>query len=224
MTSRSTTTTIVMAAVCVLVAVGVGGWVILNRDGNSNSSSAVGASPAAGLLVRPDSHRLGPAGGGKVTFVEFLDFECEACRSYFPLVEKLRADYSGRVTFVIRYFPIPSHTNAERAARAVEAAARQGQLEPMYKRMYATQAQWGEQRVPQDNVFRGFASDLGLDLARFDTVYNDPATLTRIRADIADGNELGVEGTPTFFVNGARLQPRKFEDFTHALDSALNSQ
>ena len=86
-----------------------------------------------GPLVRENSHRLNDVPDSDVTFVEFLDFECEGCRAAFPMVEQLRGEYGDRVNFVIRYFPLQSHFNAERAARAVEAAAQQGQLEPMYK-------------------------------------------------------------------------------------------
>jgi predicted DsbA family dithiol-disulfide isomerase len=77
-------------------------------------------------------------------------------------------------------FPLPSHFNAERAARAVEAAAQQGKLEPMYQKMYETEAQWGEQREPADTVFRGFAQDLGLDMLAFDATYHSPETLHRV--------------------------------------------
>ena len=101
-------------------------------------------------------------------------------RSHLPVIEDLRRTYGDRVTFVVRYFPMPGHFNAERAARAVEAAAQQGRFEQMYQRMFPTQTHWGEQQVPADDLFRSFAVDLDLDMAAFDTVYNSPATLERI--------------------------------------------
>lgn len=171
--------------------------------------------------VAADSHYLDEVGDDAPTVVEFLDFECEACGAYFPYVEQLREEYGDRVSFVVRYFPISSHYNAERAARAVQAAAGQGKFEQMYQRMYQTQSTWAEQRVPMDETFRGFAVDLGLDMTAWDAAYQDPATLDRINADVADGQTLGVQGTPTFFVNGARLQPRSYQDMTDALDAAL---
>ncbi|SFG23483.1 Thioredoxin [Actinopolymorpha cephalotaxi] len=195
-------------------------------DGDERRTIATGRSSGAGSaadsrLVRADSHRLSEARGSDVTLVEFLDFECEACRAAYPIVEDLRKEYAGRVTFVVRYFPIPSHFNAERAARAVESAAQQGKFEQMYKRMYETQTQWGERQVPADQTFRGFAADLGLDLARYDRDYDDPATLKRIRKDVADGEALGVSGTPTFFLNGRKLTPSSYDDFRNAVDAAL---
>jgi protein-disulfide isomerase len=87
--------------------------------------------------------------------------------------------------------------------------------------MFDTQAEWGEQRIPADDVFRGFAGDLGLDMAAFDAAYNDPATLERIRVDQRDGEALGVMGTPTFFVNGEQIPVQRSDDLRNAIDSAL---
>ena len=127
------------------------------------------------------------------------------------------------VTFVARYFPLPGHFNAQRAARAVEAAAQQGQYEPMYKKMFETQAQWGEQRVPADEVFRGFARELGLDMTAWEKAYNDPATLKRINKDVADGHALGVQGTPTFFLNEKKITPASLDEFKKAIDAQLDT-
>ncbi|MGO1049615.1 DsbA family protein [Crossiella sp. CA198] len=176
----------------------------------------------AEVLVRPDSHKLSTAPDGKVTVVEFLDLECEACRAAYPGVEKLRAEYAGKVSFVLRYFPIPSHRNAELAARAVEAASRQGKLEPMYQGLYQTQQQWGEQRTEQRPAFLDLARRIGLDLPAFERDLDDPATLARVLADRADGVTLGVQGTPTFFVNGAKFTGRpSYEGLKSAIDAAL---
>ncbi|MBC7299715.1 MULTISPECIES: DsbA family protein [Nocardia] len=211
---------LVISAAIVAVFLAVAAVIVAINSGSDEDQPVAGADTQS-LVVRDNSHRVGPVSDGKVTLVEFLDFECEACGAAFPFVEQLRETYSGRVTFVVRYFPIPSHFNAERAARAVEAAAGQGAFEAMYKKMYETQTEWAEQRVPKDDVFRGYASDLGLNMTQWDSAYNDPATLQRIKDDVADGRTLGVSGTPTFFLNGAKLQPRSAEDFIGAIDAAL---
>ena len=219
------------AAVVTALVVVVGGLLALSAAGAGTISTDTGAregaaaDPAANsrmdLLVRPDSHLLGPKGNSGVTFVEFLDFECEGCRAAYPVVEQLRAEYEGRVTFAARYFPMPGHFNAERAARAVEAASQQGEFEGMYHRMYETQEQWGEQQTPQDELFASFARDLGLNMNQFSADYADPATADRVAADVEDGLALGVQGTPTFFVDGKKLEPRSYSDLTEALDAAL---
>ena len=184
------------------------------------------AAPAvvpADVLVREDSHRLSDPPGSRATFVEFLDFECESCRAAYPAVEQLRAEYGDRVSFVVRYFPIPSHANAENAAVAVEAAAGQGAFEAMYRRMYETQIEWGEKQESEADRFRGFAQELGLDMAAYDTAVADPATLTRVVRDREDGLAAGVQGTPTFFLDGARLTPSSLDDLRASLDVALAS-
>jgi protein-disulfide isomerase len=208
------TTAVIVAIVAVTV------FVLVNRS-DSDRPSEVSADTGTAQVVRENSHRLNTVPGAAVTFVEFLDFECEGCRAAYPVVEQLRTDYGDRVEFVLRYFPLSGHFNAERAARAVEAAAQQGQLEPMYHKMYETQAQWGEERTPADEVFRGFAAELGLDMAAFDVAYNDPATLERVRLDVNDGEALGVEGTPTFFINCEQIRLRGPDDLRNAIEDAL---
>lgn len=173
------------ASISAVLAALVVGIVLLALQLTSGSDPAgaqpEGGSPAEssqsqthGRLVRADSHRLQTASDSKVTLVEFLDFECEACRAAYPFVEQLRNDYAGKVTFVLRYFPIASHKNAMNAALAVEAAAQQGKLEPMYQRMYASQAEWGEQQSSQAARFRTDAIVLGLDMAAYDKVGSRP--------------------------------------------------
>ncbi len=213
----------VVTAVGVLVIAAVAIFVLINdrdRDRDRDRSAESTLSGAA-QVVREGSHRLSDPPDAQATFVEFLDFECEGCRAAYPIVEQLRAEYGDRVEFVLRYFPLSGHFNGERAARAVEAAAQQGRLEAMYRKMFETQAEWGEQRVPADDVFRGFAADLGLDLAAFDKIYNDPATLERIRVDQRDGEMLGVQGTPTFFVDGEQIAVRSVDDLRNAIEGAL---
>ncbi|WP_328811748.1 MULTISPECIES: DsbA family protein [unclassified Rhodococcus (in: high G+C Gram-positive bacteria)] len=217
--TRSVKVSMVLIAV---FAVALASFVFWSSSNSGASAAAEDAAddPAA-VAVRENSHRLSDPPESRATFVEFLDFECEACRAAYPAVEQLRETYGDTVTFVVRYFPIPSHANAERAARAVEAAAQQGRFEAMYQRMYETQAQWGEQQAPMDNLFREFGAGLGLDMTAYDAAYDDPATLERIRADVADGQALGVQGTPTFFVDGVRVEATDISDLTDALDAAL---
>lgn len=215
----------VLLVVGLAVVIGVGLLVSTMRNPAQPASVPSSPSPrtvAAGPVVRDDSHRLSTAADGKVTLVEFLDFECESCRAVYPVVEQLRQKYDGRVTFVARYFPLEGHHNSHRAARAVEAAAQQGKFEAMYARMFDTQEDWGEQKVPMDDLFRRYATDLGLDLAQFDADYSSAKVASRIQIDIDDGHALGVQSTPTFFLNGELLAPRSAEDLTRALDEALS--
>ncbi len=210
-------TLVAVGVVVIMAAIGA----TLQIRSQPTAAPTQASTAGADMVVRDNSHRLSQAPDGKVTFVEFLDFECEACGAAFPLIEELRATFGDRVTFVARYFPLEGHFNAQRAARAVEAAAQQGQFEAMYKKMYETQTQWSEQQVPKDDLFRQYAQELGLDMARWDADYASDATWARIKADIDDGTALGVTGTPTFFLNGQRLEPKSANDITTAIEQAL---
>ncbi len=177
--------------------------------------------PAADAqLVRDDSHRVTTPATEKAQLVEFLDFECESCRAAQPLVEELKKEFGDRITFVNRYFPLPGHRNSGTAALAVEAAAQQGQYEQMYTKMFETQPQWGEKQDSQAPLFRTFAQELGLDLAKYDSAVADEKTVDRIRKDVADGRALGVTGTPTFFLDGQQLTLSTEADFRQKLTDA----
>ena len=202
-----------------LIAAAAVAIVAFANFGSEDGSTAPPADSRAERVVRPDSQRLSTAADGKVTFVEFLDFECEACGAAYPAIEELRKTYDGRVTFVVRNFPL--HKNSEAAARAAEAAAAQGKFEAMYDKLFQTQQQWGEKDSSQANVFFGYAEQLGLDMTRFRATYDDPATLERIRRDKADGEALDVSGTPTFFLNGEKIKISTFGELIDQIDAAL---
>lgn len=206
---------VALAAVIAVLAAVVGVNVFAPEEAKS---TAAGGDPP---LVREDSHRLQEAQGSGVTLVEFLDFECPSCGAMYPVMERLRADYEGEVTFVVRYFPLPMHQNAERAARAVQAAAEQGKFEAMYTRMFETQQAWAGRQVSTADTFRGYARDLGLDMKRYDKAYAAAQTLNRVRKDVADGEKVGVEGTPTFFLDGEKLQAQTYTQFKEKIDDAL---
>ncbi|BAK38254.1 hypothetical protein MLP_52400 [Microlunatus phosphovorus NM-1] len=204
-----------MVAVAVLL-VGLAG------AGAYQSRGTAGSPLAESPVLRPDSYRLSVAADGKVTLVAFVDFECDDCADRSTGLEEVLAAYDGRVTFAVRYFPSESHVNAQRAARAVEAAAQQGQFSAMYNRMLDTQSDWSGTQTPQDDRFRGFAADLGLDLAAWDAAYASDATWERIQTDIDDGLALAVTSTPGFFLNGNQIKPKSQAELTAALDEALS--
>ncbi|AOT04400.1 DsbA family protein [Arthrobacter sp. U41] len=190
----------------VLIGAAVAAGLVWFAVSTANKPAPAAPQPAASAqLVREDSHRLTSPAVEKAQLVEFLDFECESCRAAHPLVEELKQGYGDRITFVNRYFPLPGHRNSGTAALAVEASAQQGKYEQMAARLFETQTQWGGQQESQAPVFRGYAQELGLDLARYDAAVADEKTRERIRKDAADGAALGVTGTPTFFLNGKKL-------------------
>lgn len=169
-------------------------------------------------LVRSDSHKLAE-GGTDAVLVEFLDFECESCRAAHPTVEEIRTEYGDRMTLVVRYMPL--HASSVNAAKAAEAAAAQGKFEAMYTKLFETQPEWGEQRTPEQAKFFAYATELGLDMEKFTAVYNDPATEAKIKRDETDGKALGVQATPTFFLDGEKLSLSGFANLKLQVEQAL---
>lgn len=211
-------------AVFVVIVLGVA-WAVLANVAGQGSSPTAGPpdSPGSSLPgVANDERRLLEfAADGKVTFVEYLDFECAVCGVAYPVIEELRDEYAGKVTFVVRYFPIPSHPNSMTAAVAVEAAARQDRFVDMYEKVFETQDDWENQQQSQAPRFREYAADIGLDLTAYDAAVADPATQARVQADFDGGLAIGVTGTPTFFVNDVRIDAARPSDLRAALDAAL---
>ncbi len=191
--------------------------IVIVLVGRAQSASKQDAAPA---VVRADSRILQKAPTDKVTVVEFLDFECEACGAAYPVVEQLREQYKDRVTFIARYFPIPSHKNAMNAAMAAEAAGRQGKFTEMYSKLFQTQTQWAERQDDQSTVLRSVAESLGLDMRQYDKDIADPTLRIRVMKDQTDGVQLGVAGTPTFFLNGEKLTLTSTEQFAAELEKA----
>ncbi|MGH7753626.1 MAG: DsbA family protein, partial [Gemmatimonadales bacterium] len=149
-----------------IVALGVIWYTVFTMTKTAPTAAVPGAEAQ---LVRDNSHRVTAPVTEKAQLVEFLDFECEACRAAEPLVQDLKTEYGDRITFVHRYFPLPGHRNSGTAALAVEAAAQQGKYEQMYTKMFETQPQWGEKQDSQAPLFRTYAQELGLDMEKYDT-------------------------------------------------------
>jgi protein-disulfide isomerase len=209
-------TLIAIAVAFVLLIAGI----VFALSQRSAAPPAEGGEPQQ--TVRTDSHVLDEGGTDAVTVVEFLDFECEACGAFYPVVEELREKYAGDITYVVRYFPLPGHINSTQAAIAAEAAAQQDRFEDMYHRLFETQAQWGEKSEETPEVFRAFAEDLGLDMAAYDAAVADPATAERVQADKSDGEKLQVSSTPTFFVDGEQVVLQEWDDLEEAIEKAVN--
>ncbi|MCG2624228.1 DsbA family protein [Arthrobacter sp. I2-34] len=189
--------------------------------GFAAARNAVAGTPQdAGQLVRANSRVLWQAPDEKAQLVEFVDFECAACLAVQPYVEQLRKDHGDHLTIIERYFPLTAHRNSMNAALAVEAAAQQGAYKPMYRKMFGAQEDWAGSAEDKSGVFRGYAKELGLDLAAFDRAVADPATAARIEADKADGLALGITGAPTFFLDGKPLVADSLEQFHDLVEQA----
>lgn len=180
-------------------------------------SSSQPPAHASEMLVRQDSHTRGD---GKVQVVEFGDYQCPACAQVHPIVKKLEEEYQGKITFVFRNFPLPSHENALAAAEAAEAASVQGKYWEMHDTLYETQSEWKGVLDPT-NVFTHYASELGLNADIFKQDITAKKYQTFILKDQSDGYALGVHGTPTFFIDGKQQRAFDYDSLKVAIDAEL---
>lgn len=189
----------------------------------ANFSSSNQQVADAKLLVKSDSNKI-TAPNAKVTIVEFADFQCPACGAAHPIVKQILAERQGKVNFVYRHFPLPQHKNAFSAAEAAEAAGEQGKFWQMYDKLYKNQNTWSESDNAID-IFTGYAKDLGLDLDKFKKSIEANKYYSKIRSDQNDGSTLGVNSTPTFFINGQKtVGVPNISDFKSKIDSELNKK
>lgn len=168
-----------------------------------------------------DTDHVRGAAAGKVTMVEFGDFQCPACGAYEPLVRKVTQDNSTILKIVFRHFPLTQiHQNALLGAKAAEAAGVQGKFWEMHDKLYDNQQDWSTSLSARDLII-GYARSLGLDTVKFSNDLNSKAIEDKILAEYQEGVRLGVQGTPTFFVNGKMIQnPQSVEAFDAVIRAA----
>jgi protein-disulfide isomerase len=151
------------------------------------------------LPVSEDRDHIQGSADAAVTLVEYGDYECPYCGAAYPIVKELQSRLGDGLRFVFRNFPITtSHPHAEQAAESAEAAAAQGRFWEMHDVLYENQARL------RDPDLRGYAEQLALDLDRFDQELAEHVHAARVREDFMSGVRSGVNGTPTFYINGAR--------------------
>lgn len=163
-------------------------------------------------LTREFNHKMGPD-TAKVKLVEFYDPECEACAAFYPYVKDVMKQYEGKIQLTVRYALY--HGSSLEAAKATEAAGKQGKFWEYQEMLFINQGQWSHRSVAPIDLFEGYATNLGLNLEQFKKDMNDPALGSMFGIDAADGKELGVQGTPTIFINGVmldRLHPTAFRE------------
>jgi len=132
----------------------------------------------------------------KVTIVEFSDFECPYCGAAHPALSALLGDFPGQVNLVFKNFPLEGHKNSMPAARAAVAAQRQGKFWEMADRLFEHQRELSAEKI------RELAQGIGLDMTQFDADVASPAVQQRVDSDKKQGTGLGIQGTPSLFVNG----------------------
>lgn len=174
------------------------------------------APPVQNISVDDDPSR-GPA-NAPVTIVEFTDFQCPACAAMHPVIEEVLRTYGDKVRFVVRDFPLDRHENARKAAEAANAANAQGKffeyIALLFKRQNALDV----------SSLKKYATELGLDRAKFDAALDRGMYQAEVKRDIEEGEMYGVGVTPTIFVNGVQLRTLSAEGLREAIDRAATTR
>ncbi|GAC1425097.1 MAG: hypothetical protein NVS4B11_36250 [Ktedonobacteraceae bacterium] len=164
-------------------------------------------------------HAKGPS-NAPVTLVEYGDFECPDCGAVYPTINELEKRMGNHLRFVYRYYPlVESHPHAEHAAEVAEAAAAQGKFWEMYDKLYQNQ------RHLSDNNLMQYAESIGLDTKLLDREMQNGTYTKRIEDDLDSGDQSGLAGTPTFYINGKYYDGvYNVDAFQEALEQAANGK
>ncbi|MGH7779525.1 MAG: thioredoxin domain-containing protein [Candidatus Binataceae bacterium] len=158
---------------------------------------------------------IGPA-NAPVTIVEFSDFQCPFCERAEPTVKQVIQKYGDKVRLVYIDFPLPMHSHALDAAKAGQCAEEQGKFWPLHDQLFANQSKL----APAD--LKATAKKIGLDTTKFDACFDQAKTEATVMSELEQGKSLGIDGTPTFYINGRQLvgaQP--IEAFSQVIDNEL---
>ncbi|MBI5138917.1 MAG: DsbA family protein [Candidatus Vogelbacteria bacterium] len=155
----------------------------------------------------------------KLTIVEYSDYQCPACAVYAPVVDEIMKNYGSTTRLVYKDFPLDQHKNGKIASYAAEAAGLQGKYWEMHDELFKTQADWSESETAL-KTFSEYAANLGLDTKKFAVDVSSDAVKQRVERDITSGKEYRVSYTPTFFLNGKRIEnPAGYEAFKTLIDA-----
>ena len=156
-----------------------------------------------------------------VVLVEYSDFQCPACASFQPVMEQVMSAYGEKIRFEYKHFPLPIHPYAQQAALAAEAAGQQGKFYEYHDLLFKNQQAWSQSVTP-GSLFLQYAQELGLDMDKFRQHQKSSILRDNVRADMNEARELGLTGTPTFFLNGERMEMDTFEEFISQIAFAVD--
>lgn len=204
-----------------VVIVGLLGFAIflMNAGGPSSDSDTEATVPN---VSSNDWSRGNP--DAQVSVIEYGDFQCPACGSYHPIIKQLEEEFSDRVVFSFRHFPLRQiHPNAEPAARAAEAAGKQGKFWEMHDILFERQNEWSNQLGAIGKI-NEYAQELGLDMEQFNADLVSDEIKDLVNADHSEATGAGLNSTPSFFINAKKIpNPQSIEEFRQMLTDALQT-
>ena len=189
-------------------------------DTNSRTQSfpeQPGQKPVVEFKITKDDHVRGDF-NAPITLVEFSDFECPFCARHYSTMNKILSEYSGKVKWVFKHFPLRFHPNAQKAAEASECAAEQGKFWEYHDKLFENFSQGYSLEK-----FKQWAKDLGLNSGKFNDCLDSGKFAQKVQADYQEGIQKGVKGTPATFVNGRLVSGAlPYEVFKQIIESLLN--
>ena len=190
-------------------------FAVYNYEGSPGTTAMIvdAVSPTDQIFGISDS---------EVTLIEYGDFQCPACAQYEPIVQKVRTDYAGKIAFVYRHFPLSQHKNAKITAYASEAAGKQGKFWEMHDMIYDGQNAWANLGNDEaKDVLIKYAETIGLDLKLFADQMDSSEIKNKVQADNNGGLKAGVNSTPTFILNGKKIQPGSYDELKNFIEQEL---
>ena len=203
----------------VFIAALIGGWYLYSTskkgDAAANTNTAAGATPAPpkdSKSIQPNA----PAGAqppnmagsqtAAVSLEEFADFQCGSCAAAHPIMNEIKSLYGSRIKFVYRNNPlsIPAHDKAYEASVAAESAGLQGKFWDMQNLLFTNQQAWTA-APSYKQIWKEYAGKIGIDVAKWENDIAGIAAKGRVDADLARGKAIGVNSTPTLFINGTSV-------------------
>lgn len=202
-----------------LLVLGIGGVIFGTIKFGGGSSSSNQSASLVDTVSQSDWFKGDK--DSKAILAEYSDFQCPACGYYYPMVKQLGDEFSDRIAIVYRHFPLPQHKNAKVAAYAAESAGRQEKFWDMHDMIFDNQNKWSEDGDVK-NIFIGYAESLGLDMDKFKSDLESKEVKEKVDADYNSGVRSKVNSTPTFFLNGEKIQnPKGYDEFKDIINDVL---
>lgn len=203
-------------AILIVLAVIFGLIQIVNSPSSENGQS-INVAPVSSKDITEGNPK------SKVVLIEYADFQCPACASYHPLVNQLLADYSNKILYVYRMFPLTNlHPNSHISAQAAYAAYKQNKFFEMDDLLYNNQTDWADQSDPR-SIFTGYAKQLKLDVTKFQQDMNSQEAKDYVNNSENKALTEGMNATPTFILDGVKIvNPQNYSDFKKLIDGEIS--
>ena len=196
----------------IIAVVAIGGSIVYSNSVSNKANEG----------VTFESHIKGNE-AASVVLTEYSDFECPACGQFYGVINQMFKEFPTEVKLEYKHFPLSSiHKHAISAAKAAEAAGQQGKFFPMHDKLFENQKVWSKSATPHV-YYEKYAEEIGLDMKLFKTHMKSSAITDKIASEFKEARDLGLNGTPSFFLNGEHMQFQTYQDFIDQISVAIEA-